>query len=141
MKSFTNHTQGPRGINIEGGLTTWIDPGQTVQIDTATIVGDVPDLGKPHDAGEKLDAANTELSAQVEDLTAQVADLQGQLDAANTELLPHRIRAAITGLDPKNDAHWTRAGEPAVEAVAGVVGSPLTRAQIAEVAPDAKRAA
>jgi hypothetical protein len=141
MKTFTNHTPGARGINIEGGTTLWIEPGQTVEVDPATIVGTLPDLGKPADAGDKLDAANAELTEQVAGLTGQVADLQGQLDAANAELLPYRIRDAVSGLDQKNDAHWTKAGEPAVEAVAAVVGSPLTRAQISEVAPDAKRTA
>jgi hypothetical protein len=139
MKTFTNHTAGPRGINIEGGTTTWIEPGQTVKIHPETIVGPVPDLGKPADAGEKLDAANAELTGQVETLTAQVTDLQGKLDAANAELQPHRIRDAVSALDPKNDAHWTKAGEPSVDAVSAVVGQPLTRAAITEIMPDAKR--
>jgi hypothetical protein len=139
MKSFTNHTAGARGINIEGGTTTWIEPGHTVEIDPETIVGDVPDLGRPADTGAKLDAANTELAGQVDALTAQVTDLQGQLDAANTELAPHRIREAVSVLDHKTDAHWTKAGLPATEAVSSLVGSDVSRADIDAAASDAKR--
>lgn len=134
MKTFTNHQPGPRGINIKGGGTTWIESGQSVEIDPDTIEGDVPDLGKPSNHADQTDAANAELKAQVADLTAQ-------LDAANAELKPHRIRAAVAGLDNKNEAHWTRGGEPAVDAVAAVVGSTVTRADINAAAPEAKRAA
>lgn len=90
MKSFTNHTAGPRGINVEGGITHWIEPGQTVEIDAKTIVGDVPDLGKASDAKpsedaelvDAIQAENAELKAQVDGLTAANAELAAKLEAA-----------------------------------------------------------
>ena len=44
-------------------------------------------------------------------------------------------------LDGSVDAHWTAAGLPAVDAVSELTGKTVTRAQITEVAPDAKRPA
>ncbi len=79
MKSFTNHTAGPKGINIIGGATVWVDPGQTVEIDPKTIDGKVPDLGKALDASADVD------NGAVEALTAQVADLTKQVEALTTE--------------------------------------------------------
>lgn len=139
MKSFTNHTPGARGINIKGGGTTWIEPGQTVDIDEHTIEGALPDFGKPADNADQLDAANAALTEQVTALQAQVSDLTDQLDAANARLKPYLVKDAVAGLDSGNDAHWTKGGEPAVDAVAAVVGSGVTRAEIVDVAPDAKR--
>lgn len=90
MKTFTNYTAGPRGINIEGGSTVWIEPGQSVEIDDKTIVGDVPDLGKKGDAPSSDDAElvetvqteNADLKKQVTDLTAERDSLKTQLEAA-----------------------------------------------------------
>lgn len=90
MKTFTNHTAGPRGINVEGGVTRWIEPGQSVELDPKTIVGDVPDLGKAGDAKpsedaelvDAIQAENADLKAQVEALTAANADLAAKLEAA-----------------------------------------------------------
>lgn len=79
MKAFTNHTAGPKGVNIIGGSTVWIDPGQTIEIDPKTIDGKVPDLGKAADASANGD------DGAVEALTAQVADLAKQVEALTTE--------------------------------------------------------
>lgn len=50
------------------------------------------------------------------------------------------IKAALTQLDGKNDAHWTQAGAPAVEAVGALLpGKTVTRAAITEASPDFKR--
>ena len=51
------------------------------------------------------------------------------------------IRAAVEGLDGKDDAHWTAAGLPDVSAVSDAMGAKVTRAQIEAAAPDAKRPA
>ena len=56
-------------------------------------------------------------------------------DAPDAEL----IKAAIEGLDPKNDKHWTKAGLPEVDAVKAALGADVTRAQIDAAAPEAKR--
>lgn len=72
MKKLTNYQVGPRGVNTKAG-TVWIDPGQTVEIDPADIIGEVPDLGKkPGDQGGND-------SAEVEALRARIAELEAQL--------------------------------------------------------------
>ncbi|WP_288803901.1 hypothetical protein [uncultured Novosphingobium sp.] len=82
MKTLTNHTQGPRGINTDTG-TVWIEPGETVEIDPKTIKGALPDLGKAPDAKASAgDSADLKaLKAQVADLTKQVEDLTTERDA------------------------------------------------------------
>lgn len=62
------------------------------------------------------------------------ADTKGEPDA-------DLIRAAVEGLDAKDDAHWTAAGLPDVGAVSEAMGAKVTRAQIEAAAPDAKRPA
>lgn len=52
---------------------------------------------------------------------------------------PELIKAAVDGLDPANDDHWTSAGLPAVDAVKEALGADVTRAQIEAAAPEAKR--
>ena len=141
MKSFTNHQPGPRGINLKGGGTTWVEPGETVEIDEDTIEGSLPDFGKPAAHADQLDAANTALTEQVASLEAQVSDLNDQLDAANARLKPYLVKDAVAGLDHGNDTHWTKSGLPATDAVAALVGSDVSRADIEAAAPDAKRTA
>ena len=79
MKKLTNHTAGPKGINLKDGSTKWIEPGETAEIDAGAIVGEIPDLGKaskaePEDA-DLIDAIQTENAA----LKKEVADLKAQL--------------------------------------------------------------
>lgn len=69
-------------------------------------------------------------------------------DAAATEGLdpkpaaePSDIASAISLLDPKDDAHWTEAGLPAVDAVKAIVGRNVTRSEINDAAPDFMRPA
>ena len=78
MKKFTNHQPGPRGINIEGGSTVWIEPGETVEIDPKTIAGPVPDLGKA--ATQAADDAALTEAVQTEnaDLKARIAALEAE---------------------------------------------------------------
>lgn len=92
MKKFTNYTLGTRGINTDAG-TVWIDPGQTVEIDPDSIVGEVPDLGKKSDAVAAPDGPDAGdfdvLNQKVAELTKQVEALEGEkadLTKANTEL-------------------------------------------------------
>ena len=51
------------------------------------------------------------------------------------------IASAIALLDPADDAHWTEAGLPAVDAVKAIVGRNVTRAEINDAAPDFMRPA
>lgn len=91
MKTFTNHTAGPRGFNLHNGTTLWLEPGQSAEIDPKSIVGEHPDLGKPKDdAASKDDAElvaavqteNADLKKQVADQAAKIADLTAKLEAA-----------------------------------------------------------
>ncbi len=84
---------------------------------------------------ELKDAAD----ARVAELQARVAELEAE--AATRGPDADLIRAAIEGLDPKNDAHWTKAGLPEVAAVKEALGADVSRAHIDAAAPDAKRPA
>lgn len=79
MKEFTNHTPGARGINLTDGTTRWIEPGETVELDPKSIVGDVPDLGKKGPA--PVDDADVKaLKARVSDLEKENAELTKQVE-------------------------------------------------------------
>ena len=87
MKTFTNHTPGPRGINTDEG-TVWVEPGESVELDPKKIKGAVPDLGKKGSAPvddrdfDGLTAKVAELTKQVEELTTA----NGALEKDKTEL-------------------------------------------------------
>lgn len=82
---------------------------------------------------ERADAAEK----QVGELQARITELEKE--AADRGLDPELVKAAVEGLDPKNDEHWTQAGLPEVAAVKAALGADVTRAQIAAAAPEAKR--
>ena len=79
MKKITNHTRGPKGVNLKNGSTLWIEPGDTAEIDPDTVIGKVTDFGKKPDAsptdGTGLQAQIDVLTKQVETLTAERDDL------------------------------------------------------------------
>lgn len=90
----------------------------------------------------------TELAAandRADKAEALAAELQTKIDALPTAsgeaATADEIKTAVEMLDKANDAHWTAAGLPAVDAVAELVGKSVTRANITETAPDAKRPA
>ena len=88
MKTFTNYTQGARGINLKDGTTHWLEPGASAEIDLKEIVGEVPDLGKKParaDADDdaliaSVEAENAELKKQVADLTKTVAERDAEIE-------------------------------------------------------------
>lgn len=85
---------------------------------------------------EHAEAIKT-LTERAEKAEARVAELEQEAAARGPD--PELIRAAIDGLDPKNDAHWTKAGLPEVAAVKEALGAEVTRAHIEAGAPEAKR--
>jgi len=88
---------------------------------------------------DRADKAEKDLAAAlatVDGLKAELAKLgNGGDEAAKAD----EIQAAVGLLDAKNEAHWTKAGLPAVEAVAELTGKAVTREAIESAAPDAKR--
>jgi len=79
MKKFTNYALGARGIRTESGVI-YLDPGQSVEIDPKTIIGELPDLGKKPDLGNPDAGDFDALNAKVEDLTKQVEALTAERD-------------------------------------------------------------
>ncbi len=71
-------------------------------------------------------------------LTSEPSPLsQAAATTARTDPLP--LAAALAALDPADDTHWTANGKPNVAAVAGIVGAPVTRADIDSAAPELTR--
>lgn len=147
MKTFTNNAPGMRGIRVregDGEVVRYLDPGQSIEIDPTTIVGALPDLGKPRHGGATAEDGSVAqialLKSENARLTARVSELEARL-SGKEEPDADLIKAAIEGLDAKNDEHWTAAGLPEVKAVKAALGSDVTRAQIEAAAPEAKRPA
>ncbi|WP_311271048.1 hypothetical protein [Sphingobium sp. WCS2017Hpa-17] len=137
-------------------------------IGRAEVVGEEPDNAEFVTGSEGVDAAairqevvdeankriaamlaqhTTDLAAaneRADTAEALVAELQAKIDAstkAAEAATADEIKSAVGLLDGKTDAHWTKAGLPAVEAVAELTGKTVTREAITEAAPDAKRPA
>ena len=94
----------------------------------------------------------TDLAAATSRAERAEADLQKaleQIEALNLRLnaagdddaTADEIKSAVGKLDAKDDTHWTAAGLPSVETVAGIVGKPVSRKTIEDAAPGAKRPA
>ncbi|GGB15042.1 hypothetical protein GCM10011380_00570 [Sphingomonas metalli] len=93
-KKVTNYRAGPRGINLVGGSTFWVEPGHEVEITTkkvdgkdAQFIGDDQIKGDLPDFGRKVDAeADAAAAGQVEALTAENADLREQVAKLTADL-------------------------------------------------------
>lgn len=90
---------------------------------------------KPGETRSVEISADEAKEVQAAGLTVGKAKGQPQDDAPSAE----DIKAAIALLDNSNDDHWTKAGLPEVEAVKEALGADVTRKQIEEAAPEAKR--
>lgn len=73
------------------------------------------------------------------DFDAKVHEAYEEGSAEAEDATADEIVAAIEGLDPANDDHWTKAGLPDVSVLADALGKKVTRAAVTEAAPDAKR--
>jgi hypothetical protein len=85
------------------------------------------------DQGDFVEINATDFNPDVHEML----DGETETDVATAD----EIRAALDMLVGDDDKHWTAAGLPAVDAVAELVGKPVTRAAIEAVAPDMKRPA
>lgn len=56
-----------------------------------------------------------------------------------SKLTKGKIIAALDQLDPKDDEQWTSTGQPRVEAVATILGQPVTRQELTNAHPDFNR--
>jgi hypothetical protein len=124
MAFVLNKTAGPRGafIKAEGAefalVEVWANPGQTIEADDWNEDWFTEVDGPDKKAGAAPKAKPAEGDDEVDD-----------------EL----IAAAIGELDSYNDDHWTRDGQPAVDAVAAILEAKVTRADIKRAAPEASR--
>lgn len=66
-------------------------------------------------------------------------DSDGEEGGEDDAPIEDRILDVLDGLDPADDAHWTKDGLPNVNVVTEALGEAVTRKQIDEVAPDFKR--
>lgn len=120
--------------------------GSTGAVDADAIRQEVVDEANKRIAAILAQHA-TELAAandRADKAEALAADLQAKIDASTAApeaASADEIKTAVEMLDKANDAHWTAAGLPAVDAVTELVGKPVTRAAITEASPDAKRPA
>lgn len=123
---ITNISKAMQGIWTIDGLK-FLDPGQSEGLD----------IDPAHEESTKRLAGLLSFADPLDhDENGQKG---GAKSDANEPATADDITAAIALLDAKDDAHWTAAGLPAVEAVAEIAGKPVTRAAINDAAPDAKR--
>lgn len=108
---LTNNQQGPRGV-WSNGVVIDVKPGETRALEF-------------RDEAEFGDVSGSIFTIERVSAAAKpVADA-----GADT------IKSAVELLDPANDEHWTAAGLPSVDAVTGLVGQKVTRAEIEAAAP------
>lgn len=91
------------------------------------------------DRADKADADLAKANEHIDGLKAQIVELLKGKEPSTDPATADEIKAAVDLLDGKNEAHWTKAGLPAVEAVAEITGKAVTREAIEAAAPDAKR--
>ncbi len=115
--TLTNKTDGDRGVHDAKGNLVMIAPGKSAVVELNE--GEIQDA----EAGEWF-----EVGPPAE-------------DKPSGESAENDILTAIDMLDASNDEHWTNAGLPAVDAVSGIVGRTVTRAEINEAAPEFMRPA
>lgn len=112
MQSITNGRRAAHTIFTAKGPVR-INPGQTRDVDIS--------------------------AAEAKEIEAAGLTLGKAKDGASDAPSADDIKAAIALLDKDNDEHWTQAGLPEVAAVKEALGADVTRKQIEEAAPDAKR--
>lgn len=159
MTKIQNIARGPRGIRTKDGALIMLDAGDIRDdldiskdeirdardagwfafdgdvieaADLVTSEPDTPEMAALRQRADTAEAALVVANARIEELEAQLA---GSPDEPDADL----IRAAVDGLDPANDDHWTKAGLPDVKAVEAALGADVTRAQIEAAAPGVVR--
>lgn len=98
------------------------------------VQGDLQPNGEGTGAGEPADNGTVPAEAATGD-AGSVAEGDGY-----TPELNEKLQRAVYSLDPTNEDHWTRDGQPAMSAVEKLYGSTdVTRAHVRAVAPDFDR--
>ena len=122
MVRVRNIAPGPRGayVKAEGAefalVEVWADPGKVIEADDFDENWFVVVSGK--EAGPAKSTAG---------------------DDAGLTPSDEEILAAVGELDEFNDDHWTKKGEPSVDAVSEVLDFKVSRSDIERAAPDAVR--
>jgi hypothetical protein len=146
MTEVTNITSGPKGIHDAKGKLVMLEAGETKPVDLAkgekpgewfafdgVGIPSAPATGTSADTAEHIDA----LTKRADEAETMLALVQDELAALKRS--PPVVNAALALLDPKNDDHWTQAGEPKVDAVKAIVGGDVSRDDIKAAAPDFDR--
>lgn len=69
------------------------------------------------------------------DKTPKVENRESEISAETREL----VGIALLELNPADDAHWNKAGQPNVNVLKEATGAKLTRDMVDAIAPDFKR--
>lgn len=107
---------------------------------------EVPGSGEP-DGGGPDSASPDEQSGDADAETGSAGGVSGGDGHADTRVPPDpsiefkaRVADAVGQLDHGNDEHWTADGNPAVAAVAAIIGGNVTRQELDVIVPDVTRA-
>lgn len=148
MTNVRNISTGPRGIHDASGQLVMIDPGQSRDLDLAegAEAGEWFSFDGVATSAASAPHADGATAEHVAALTKRAEEAETMLDLVQDELATLKrsapvVAAAVTQLDHANDEHWTKTGEPAVDAVKAIVGGNVTRADIEAAAPDFNREA
>lgn len=147
MTKVKNIAPGPRGIHSATGELVMLEPGQERDIELAE--GEEPGEwfefdGKPNAA--RPASAPAVDTAAIEALTRRAEEAETMVELLQDELSKLRrsapiVAAAVDQLDHANDDHWTKDGEPKVDAVKAIVNGEVSRADIEAATPGFDRAA
>lgn len=137
MTTFTNYTQGPRGINIQGGSTLWVEPGQTVEVEESNIQGTVPDMGQSGDAATVAVKSLTEAREIIKQSEEEIVALKEQLDTAKAEAAAAAEAAATEAqrLQTEHEAALAAAQAEAAAAIAAAQAAPSEAASDLDQTP------
>lgn len=124
------------GYEFVDGVYTYDSPDETV----AGLTTYLARCYNAHPVGS-ADLEQAKADYETEQSTGKTIVREGAPQKDNDVGPKQTVVDAINSLDHENDAHWTEAGLPSVDAVADLAGERVTRAAIEGAAPGFNRAA